>query len=77
MPPFAASFGPIGFGDGSGINCQNARTRRCGWSVCGHLALISTSDVFVGVRAFAPLLGLLQEVPLAEAFAFWFFLRHC
>ena len=72
QPGFSVFFGPVGFGDGSGLNVKNARTRRCGWCVCSPVSLQSTLRAHIGVCAYGPLAGVIQEVPLAEAFAVLF-----
>ena len=72
-----AMFGAEAFGDGSAWNNTDVRLRRCGWCVCSGVQLITHSEAVADVEAHGPLVGPIQEVPLAEAFALLFFLRNC
>ena len=65
-----------GFGDGSGRDNKSYQTRRCGWCVAGSVHLETIHQASADVIACGPLLGPLQEVPIAEAYAFLFFLSH-
>ena len=75
-PGHARTFIGSAFGDGSGLNPRSHLTRRCGWSVVGtvsispHVAVCHHENVGAQVMLYGALPGLLQEVPLAELFAF-------
>ena len=67
-------FDAMTFGDGSGLWTCIPETRRCGWGVVSALFV---DGVFRRrAAAHGPLPGNEQIVPLAELFAFMFYLRH-
>ena len=64
------------FGDGSGLNPRSHRTRRCGIAVAGQVTILPRSAIAVEGNVGAQVLlngalpGPIQEVPLAELYAF-------
>ena len=67
-------FGSEGFGDGSGMLANHYASRRCGWAVVAVERV--GASAFLGTSAYAPLVGPIQEVPLAELYALLFFITH-
>ena len=57
-------------GDGSGLNVQVAKFRRCGWAVC-QVAHVGDGPGTVTACVFGALPGTIQEVPKAELYAFY------
>ena len=77
-------FHAAAFGDGSGVNGASHLSRRCGWGAVSDVALFpDESTAAVSVQNAGAQVGLygnlpmpVQEVPLAELFAFLMVLRH-
>ena len=64
------------FGDGSGVNPRSYRTRRCGWAVASEIVrfhpkpAMGEGDSGALVATYGALPGAIQEVPIAELYAF-------
>ena len=71
--PLAQSgmFSSPGFGDGSGLNGPSKLTVRCGFSVVSIDRFGYPTNAAHGLVP-----GLVQSVPGAETFAFYFYLQH-
>ena len=62
-------------GDGSGVRVQTPEFARCGWSVC-QVAHVGDGEGTITVAMHGPLPGRVQEVPLAELYAFFMAVSH-
>ena len=76
-----ACFSNTAYGDGSWLYPRYAATRRCGWAVAGSVTIMQKEPVEsegeVGSLVFPKALpGLMQEVPLAEVYAFIMAITH-
>ena len=76
IKPEDLEFRGYAFGDGSGVNPRSFRTRRCGWAVVGCVVrfhakpALGEGDSGALLATYGALPGIMQEVLLAELYAF-------